>query len=531
MKHITCSKGLQRSSIPVAIIILIFSVIYGCQINEPNLPSWDVGLNLPISDDEYDIFDIIERSENIGIDSAGGNTIFIYGTSRYKREFGDDINFDGIEVTEVKAPSVFQIDTALVFDDSTYIRKAEFLSGALKFKFNNNTSHAYTVSAVIKNMFRIDSSDTLRFSQFVPQGESRVLELQLSDIAIRNETADNRFKLRVSFESLQPVLVDFTYELSEYSIRSLEGRMRPLGTGKNYDEVIDPFGSDVPEGAVNFASIVPNTNFLKLRRYSSNFQVDFTDISLISENKNGNRVRLKYLRHGNSGDPLDSLFTLTLPQETDSLAFPINQDNSNILEFISNVPKKIILERTDYINLSYEEGRLGYTDSLTIAFDIQVPLDVSITKPIKFTDTADVGIDDEDLRKELDKTKNLKLFLSGTNGIPLKGELKASILDSSFNHLLPITFLISGRQDSSATIGAAPAGPDGFTVTPRENTFTAELDEEKIQKLKRMGKIIFEYRLYTDAELITPPRTSVKVRSTDKLKALVQGKMNYRLDP
>lgn len=529
--HIPHPKKPSVLSLPGIILISIMILNSGCQINEPNLPSWDVGLNLPVSDKSYDIFDIIERSENIGIDSLNGNNIFIYGTSKYKRELGDDIEFDGIQKTPVKAPSVFSIDTSLVFDDSTFVRRADFLTGVLKFVFNNITSQDYSVDAVIANMFRVDNGDTVRFSRQVAAGGSQTVEIPLSEIMMRNESPDNRFRLRANFNSAQPVLVDFTYELSPYSIRSIEGRMRPLGTGKNFDEVLDPFGSDVPEGSVNFAYIVPNTNFLTLRRHSSNFQVDFSNISLVGENKNGTRIRLKYLRTGIPGDPLDSMFSLTLPKETDSLSFPINQDNSNILEFINNVPQKIILERTDYLNLSYEEGHLSYTDSLIIRFDIQVPLDVSITKPISFTDTADVGFDDEDLRSEMDKSGSAKLFLRGVNGLPLKGVVKARMLDSSYNELLPITFLVSNSADSTSTIGAAPVGQNGYTSSPRENLYSVELDSVKIQKLKRIGKIVYEYKLYTDPEQITPPRTTVRVRSTDMVKTLIYGNLKYRFDP
>ena len=508
-----------------------FTVLNGCQINEPNLPSWDVDLSLPISDEQYDIFDIIERSNNIGIDSSNGNTVFVYGTSSYKREFGEDIKFDGITATQVKAPSSFSLDTALIFDDSTFVQRADFLNGVLKFTFNNITSQDYTVRATVKNLFRNENNDTVRILEQVAAGQKRPVTLDLSEYYLKNETSDNKLRLKIIFESVQPVLVDFTYELSEYSIKTLVGRMRPLSTDRNYDEVLDPFGSDVPEGAVNFATITPNTNFLILKRYSSNYQVDFADISLVGENKNGNRVRLKYLKYGNPGDPLDSVFSLTLPQSNETLAFPINQDNSNILEFLNNIPKKIVLERTDYLNLSYEEGHLGYTDSLTIKFDIQVPLDVSITEPIVFSDTSDVGIDDQDLRDELDKSSRMKFSLLGSNGLPLKGIVKAILLDSSYNLLLPLTFLVGNTPDSSVTVGAALVGPEGFTVNSKESLYTTELDSAQIQKIKKMGKIIFEYRLYTDPDQILPPRTTVKVRSSDVTKAIVFGNFNYRIEP
>ena len=513
------------------LFIVTAHTFHSCQINEPGLPSWDVGINLPISDKQFNIFDIIERSQNIGIDSSDGNTVFVFGSSDYRREFGEDVKFDGIEPTKVTAPSVFQIDTSLVFDDSTLIRRADFLNGILKFTFNNSSANDYTVSARIGNMFYVQNSDTVSFSRLVQPGKQISVEIPLSEVFILNSKPDNKFRLSMNFNSDQPVIVDFLYELSQYSIRSLEGRMKPLSTGHNYDEVIDPFGSDIPEGELSFTFVVPNTNFLVLRRYNSNYQVDFTNISLVSENKNGNRIRLKYLKHGMPGDPLDSVISLTLPSSTDSLSFPIDQDNSNIIEFINNVPKKILLERTDYINKSYEEGRLNYTDSLSIKFVIQVPLDVSITKPVKFEDTVDVGIDDSELREQMDKLSNMKLSMTGRNGIPLKGIVKAVMLDSSLNPILPLSFLIGGNADSTLTIGAARVDEGGFSSSPGVSSFVTEIGSEQIQKLKSMGKIALEYRLYTDPELIVPPRTSIRIRSSDVADYKIFGNLKYRLDP
>jgi hypothetical protein len=125
----------------------------------------------------------------------------------------------------------------------------------------------------------------------------------------------------------------------------------------------------------------------------------------------------------------------------------------------------------------------------------------------------------------------MKFSLLGSNGLPLKGIVKAILLDSSYNLLLPLTFLVGNTPDSSVTVGAALVGPEGFTVNSKESLYTTELDSAQIQKIKKMGKIIFEYRLYTDPDQILPPRTTVKVRSSDVTKAIVFGNFNYRIEP
>ncbi len=214
----------------------------------------------------------------------------------------------------------------------------------------------------------------------------------------------------------------------------------------------------------------------------------------------------------------------------DSLAFPINQSNSNILEFINNIPKKIFVERDDYLNLSYQEGSVSYADSILLKFAIQVPLDVSITKPIVFSDTADVGISDEDQRKNLDGAKNLIFTLNALNGFPLKVTAKILILDSFFTPMIAITKIAGNLPDSSVLVNAAPVGSDGFVNRINTTTFTATLDSTNIQQIKRMGKMIYEYKLYTDPNLIPPPLTTVKLKGTDIISSNSFGVLKYRID-
>lgn len=509
-----------------------FSVIYqSCQINEPALPSWDIDLSVPFTNKSYTILDILDRSSNIGFDSLNNNLVYLFGESNYIRDFGEDIRFDGLKTTEVIAPSTLQLDTFLVIEDSTFIRRAEFLNGTLSFTFFNASGQDYSFNLTLKNLFSVSGNDTARISGNVASGKSKSLELNMSEYYISNEIASNDLKLRLGFDSELPVPVRFNYTLSEYSIKSLEGKLKPVDVGTSYEEVIDPFGSDVPEGELKFASITPNKNFIIVKKYSEIYQIDFTNISIIGENKNGHRVRLKYLKNGNDGDGIDSVFSLTLPAAKDTFTYAINENNSNILEFINNIPKKIELVRNDFINKSYEEGSVKFTDSLTFKLMIQVPLDVSITKPIVFSDTVDAGIDDQAQRNSIDEAKNLEFTFRTTNALPLKTVGKILLLDSSFNPLLAISRIVGNQPDSTLTANAAPIGLDGFVNNHNVTLFSAQLDSTMIQKLKHMGKIIYEYKLYTDPNLIPPPLTSIKVRAGDFVRGTAFGKVKYRIDP
>ncbi|MBK8980734.1 MAG: hypothetical protein IPM38_00045 [Ignavibacteria bacterium] len=79
--------------------------------------------------------------------------------------------------------------------------------------------------------------------------------------------------------------MNFSYRLSEYSIENMEGILKPLNTGISKDEVLDPFGSDVPEGELFFSDIAPNKNFFVVKKFKEIYRVDFRNISIIGENK------------------------------------------------------------------------------------------------------------------------------------------------------------------------------------------------------------------------------------------------------
>ena len=512
-----------------AVIYSIASFFYGCEINEPAAPTWDIDLNLPFTNKSYNIFDIIKRSGNVGSDSLNNDLVFLYGESNYKRSFGEDIKFDGLKTTEVTAPSTLELDTFVVMDDSTFVRKIEFLNGVLNFTFINNSNNSYSVIATIRNLYNVQNNDTADIVSEVASGQQKSVDLNLADYYIKNESPDNNLHIRLKFTSAEPVPVSFNYSLSQYSIKNIEGRLKPLSTGITYDEVIDPFGSDVPEGEMNFASVTPDRNFFVTRKYSEIYQVDFTNLSIVGENKNGHRVRLKYLRNGNPGDPIDSVFSLTLPSDRDSTSFPINENNSNILEFINNIPKKIEVKRNDFLNLSYKEGTVSYTDSISLKLLIQMPLDISITEPIVFSDTADAGIDDADLRKNLDKAMSMNFTLRSINGFPLRGTAKVLILDSFFTPLIAISKLVGNQEDSSVFVNATPVGSDGFTFSTTQTSFESTLDSAQIQKFKHMGKVIYEYKLFTDPAIIPPPRTTVKIRGSDRVRTSGFGKVTYRI--
>jgi len=112
----------------------------------------------------------------------------------------------------------------------------------------------------------------------------------------------------------------------------------------------------------------------------------------------------------------------------------------------------------------------------------------------------------------------------------MKAVSKIQILDSAFNTLLAISKIVGNQPDSTVTVNAAPVGVNGFSNNVNTTVFSAELDSAQINLLKQMGKVIYEYKLYTDPNLIPPPHTTVKISGSNLLKFTGFGKLKYRIN-
>ena len=161
-------KILLQISVPV--LIIYSALLNGCSFEEPSAPTWDVDLNIPITTKSYNIFDILKRSGNISFDSLNNDLVFLYGESNYKRNFGEDIKFDGLETTEITAPSTLRLDTSIVIDDSTFVSSMDFLNGELDFTFFNKSVDVFSIDVTIKNLFRVSDNDTARISGNIEPG-------------------------------------------------------------------------------------------------------------------------------------------------------------------------------------------------------------------------------------------------------------------------------------------------------------------------------------------------------------------------
>lgn len=513
-------------------LLIIYS---GCELDPLSAPNWYVNANLPFLNKVYSLMDLLEDEENIYTDSS--SNVYFNSQSNSSNRFEKDIKANGTGLTFLGVPTQLG-DTSIFsqFDDSSFVTRLTFQDNTpqpyLNLKFLPSVSQTpYDITITIPNLINNSTSTPFSVSKNV---FNTVLseDIFLLDYTIINPTPTNLLSFRVTTNSSIYEPAAFTYEIPPFLIKSVSGRIKPVNLGVR-DTIIDkPFGDNSVRGAINFGSINPAKTYFCIKRSKSTYQVDLKDVVLSGENWNGRVVKLAYLKYDTIGappQPIDSVFNLRLPAGLDSVVYYVNTNNSNVLNFISNIPKKIQLTRTTIINQNYEFGDVDNSEDLKVYFSVEIPLHFSILEPTTLKDTVFRKVEDERQRERLQYTKKVDITFNAWNHLPLMASVRAYVMDSLNNLLFVLTDVVNNVSGDSVIVPSAPVDINGFVSNEFYKQYTGTMDSLLVPQLINMRKIVFEYQLYTDPNQIPTVDGRVRIRSTDYVKAISFGVFEYRV--
>lgn len=522
-------KKLHFAGVIVLFVLIASLMQCGCDIKEPTSPEWDITGNLPIMNRYYYIYDILKNSKNVNYDSINNNVILTGNTSTIN-EFGDDIKSSGVPLTSYSILSNYSTDTILhiTMDDSTQASYMTFKSGNLYINFYGTMTGYYSVSLTLENLRdRNDTSYKYAWNGIIPQNALVPITIPLVNwVYVSNSGISNSIAMRLRTTSSNPQLTNVTTEVSEYSVSRVVGRIKPTYLQRQLTRMDSPFGKDVPEGMVNFNGVDENNTYIVIKKYATFYELDFEKVSVQGVNKNGNKVNLRYNPMGNP-TAADTLFSLRLEQNKDSSVTYLTSFNSNVAEFLGNVPKDVYVAKNVLINKPYTNGEVNSIDSFAVNTNFSVPLyfNISQANPLIQKDTADFGISDQDQRDKIKNSQKLDLELRLTNAIALAGLTKINVLDSFNVPLFSFSQILGNPSDSTISVSRAPTDVNGFVNGTSQQTYFATVGKDVIDKLLRAGKIVYNTRFYTDQN--TTPY--IRILKNDFARILGLGKIQYRI--
>lgn len=532
MKH----KGFRSKIVIIINILFVSSIILisSCDLQHPSAPSWLVDANLPLTDKYSTIMEIFEEDSNIYHDSLG-NTIFS-NRSHSSQKYQKDIRMNGIPNTLIIIPTqVSDTNLLLPFDDSTFVSYAEFEpsepEGLLTLNFNPAPGFVpYSINLTITTLTEISSGNPYTIARTI--SNNTVTEnINLSSYRFSNPTPTNLLSLRISATSSQLLPASFSYSISNTLIKIAAGRIEPVNLGVKDTLLHKPFGDyEIIGGILNFSRVYEEKTYIVVRRAKGNLQTDIKNISMEGINVNGRRIKFKYLRYDTVGappQPIDSVFNLRLPAGLDSATYYVNTTNSNVLDFINNLPQNVFLSRNTVINSNYGEGIIDNSDSISINVSIEVPLHFSVVEPPTIKDTIFKRITDTTAREKLANVRNVDATLYITNALPLYSTVRMFILDTNGSTLFSLIEVVTPYQGDSIYVPPAPIDQNGYVIAPVRHQYNGIIDSVNVLKLLDMHKIVYQYELYTEPNVPPTLDGRVRIRGSDFIRHLSFATFRY----
>lgn len=263
-------------------------------------------------------------------------------------------------------------------------------------------------------------------------------------------------------------------------------------------------------------------------RYQSNIGIGSRIYaSMVGIDARGNRVFLQgkpqgphYVAEGDSisglqadGQPLanDQLVRFDINAassgtETGTVVF--SSDNSNINEFLNNLPDEIRFIGKGLINPAQNSGTIRNPVRFDPSISVNVPLSLATpNNPASYRDTVEANMDflpDKGDDSQIDKAI---LKIDYENGLPFAFDLKLTFLDSAMQ---PVVDVPLDTQDP-LTMEAAAVDKAGYVSGASDGSMVVQLTSDQMDALRNAKHMILQ------TEFNTTGNEVVNVRSTDAL--------------
>lgn len=473
---------------------------------------------------------MIKKNQNLSIDSVTRN-ILLRANSDSKGDFINNIKYNGISQDNILIGLNRDTTLHLKFDDSSQVRKASFNSGLLIFVLRNPNNLPYNYTFRIRNLLSNSTGQPLTASGTVSDHGLESYTFQLENYFIDNGSSLlNNFDFEVATTSSQQFgLGTFDYSVTPTVLSSISGKIRPAETLGILDTVASPFGTNAPTQTIHLTSIKKSEIIIKNYAYTS---ILFKDASFSGFNKNtGITKRLNY-DFDNTGT-LDSLYNITLPKRNagepySELHLDLNTSNSNILEFLGNVPTKINYVRNEKINPANDDISISELDSIITKFYADIPLKFSTGEYNSYRDTTLSSFTAAQLN-DINKIVSANVKTTFTNGLGLALKVRLLIEDDNNNVLMDLSTKVTNPpSDSLLTVDAADVDADGLVLPGGEKikVYHIILNKNDINTITTYRKVVLELKYITN-----PSAPVIRLTADDITKVLSFGTIEYQINP
>jgi hypothetical protein len=198
--------------------------------------------------------------------------------------------------------------------------------------------------------------------------------------------------------------------------------------------------------------------------------------------------------------------------------FPFNKSNSNITEFISNLPDKLSYQGEVTINpFGKAHGHTNfafYNTGVRLIADIDIPIRFTADRFILHT-TADTDFSNVE---QLDQVNTGSFVISASNGYPFAADLQVYLMDA--RKVVIDSLFVPGMN----RIEGGQVSAQNDVVAPTVSVVRVPMDKQRIEKLQKCKSI------RTVSTLIMPPNPpDIKILESYGFDVNIIAELNYNV--
>lgn len=418
-------------------------------------------------------------------------------------------------------------DLAFDFGNGILLKRTDIRTGTMFVKFSNDISQPmdleYTLPGTTKNGLPFSIKET------IPPGKNSLTKSYKLDGFSMNLQGKNGNQYNTIFQTFK---LKLNPNATQVDVQPNQGAAVEVSYSNMVPEfVLGYFGQQVVEIPTDTTYIDLGKNFKAPGFMLSEATMKFTVVNEFGVDFSGSISNVKGINSDNNKtvslveNQLSSI-NINRATRSGSTLYPttkimtLNNANSNITAFISNLPNKISYGGEMKMNPVPPGNISGYNDFAFYNTGIRIFADIDI--PMKFSAnyfelSSETAVDFSSAT-QLDHVNQGRFVIYASNGFPFSVQVQGYMYDSQ-NNLLDSIFI-----PGSNTIERGQLDAQNIVIAPTKSTLYIPMDEEKIAHLKITKKI--KTRSYF---LMPPNPPEIKLMDTYTLDLKVIAELNYNV--